>query len=115
MRQDIGASRGQETRTNKREDTGASERQYTRASRRQDTHASRRISDGRSNFSGEKGRKSWAAGEKLKTDDVWNKFLDDRDVIRAPTAETRQSYVTVDSRTETQTEDSEFYDGFEGI
>ena len=116
------ASRRQQTRAGRSEDTRASRRQETRGvSRRHDTPASGRTlktgagdRDGgkKSLFSRSREGRSGAAGEKLKADDVWNKFLDDKDVVRAPTAESRQSHVRTVSDGDTETDDSE-YDSYD--
>ena len=65
--------------------TAASRRQHeSRADRRNETAS-------KSLFTKDGKGKSAAAGEKVTTDNVWNKFLDDKDVVRAPTAESRES------------------------
>ena len=117
--QQTGASRHQDTRANRRQQqTRAGRPEDTRASRRQETRGSRRTlktqGDGRdggkkSLFSQSREGKSGTAGEKLKTDDVWNKFLDDKDVVRAPTADLRQPHVRTASDGATDTDDSEYY------
>ena len=61
-------------------------------------------------FNKERNQASGGAGEKLKSDDVWNKFLDDKDVVRAPTAESRNSRDTGDDQLTDVTEESDFSD-----
>ena len=119
-REDTRASRRQQTRTGRSDDTRGSRRHETRSvSRRQDTRATRRTfktetgdRDGqnKSLFSRSREGRSGAAGEKLRSDDVWNKFVDEK--VRAPTAESRQSQAGTASDGETRTYDSE-YDSYD--
>ena len=99
-------SRPKKTRQDSRPDQTTAASRRTLQTRRDGTVATRR----REGKSGE-------GGDKLKTDNVWNKFLDDKDVVRAPTAESEEtyvtSYVTGDSEDLSDSDDSE-YSGSEG-
>ena len=81
--------------------SAASRRQYeSRADRRNETAS-------KSLFTKDGKGKSAAVGEKVTTDHVWNKFLDDKDVVRAPTAESRESRDPEQSQFSDDTRDSE--------